>query len=424
MPDGIDRRSLLRGASAAGGLFALPAVGAREQSDAKPVVDPPGREPPGAVFRAGAASRSIQPPKGVTVTSGGFGTCAGCPTRRIREGDDLRAGAFVVSDSDGENAVAVVKLDVQGWLAGYDAADKPGALAGRQRAATALSEELGLAADQGDVVIQATHSHAAPANLALWGTNPAYLQFLTDQVEAAVRAAAREAEPAVLEVGVGDIGYANNVVLGQPNSYEGWTKDTRLPVVRARAAGTGNDRPGTGRTIGIYAQMPAHENIIFGPRVSELSSGHFGAADRWLEAEFGGTAVVGPGTLGDQVTPMQGDATELPDGTPRSYRVVERLGALTGGNRLAGPPERPNRAGRHGGQQRPAAPRPGDERRAVRRELHARRRGRGPADRPLLRAAVRVRQRHRNVGDGASLRRRGGRLRARRSPPPRLDRHP
>jgi len=320
---GIDRRTLLRNATAAGGLLAVPDVAV----SADPPTTTPGGNAPGAVFRIGGASRSITPPPGVEVDVGGYGTCDGCPTNAVRDGDDLKARAIVVSD--GADAVAVVVVDCQGWLAGYEG-EAPGALEGRRRAAQSLETRLGVDADAADVVIQATHSHAAPANLALWGTSPDYLDFVADRTAAAVAAAADSAEEAVLEVGVGDIGYVNNVTIGQANTFEGWTKDTRLPVLRARAAGSGNERPGTGRTVAIYAQVPAHENIIYGPGVSELSSGHFGAAARWLEAEHGGTAVVGPGTLGDQVTPMQGDTTELPDGRPRAYQVVERLGALTG----------------------------------------------------------------------------------------------
>jgi hypothetical protein len=319
----IDRRTLLQNATAAGGMLSVPTIAA----SADPPTTTPGRDAPGAVFRVGGADRSIAPPPGVEVDVGGYGTCDGCPTNAVRDGDDLEARAMVASD--GADAVAVVVIDCQGWMAGYEG-EAPGALAGRRRAARALATALDVDAAAADVVIQATHSHAAPANLALWGTDPEYLEFVADQVAAAVGAAADAAEDAVLEVGVGDIGYVNNVTIGQANSFEGWTKDTRLPVVRARAAGTGNDRPGTGRTVATYAQVPAHENIIYGPGVPELSSGHFGAAARWLEAEHGGTAVVGPGTLGDQVTPMQGDTTELSDGTPRAYQVVERLGALSG----------------------------------------------------------------------------------------------
>lgn len=318
----IKRRNVLRGAGTLGALSFVGTV------SADPPTVPPGQDYPGATFQAGAVNRSIAPPDGVGVDAGGYGTCATCPTTEIRDGDDLKARAMVIADADGETAVAMVVVDAQGWFAGYQQGEF-GIKSVRDRIATTLGAH-GFDIDAGNVVIQSTHSHAAPANIGVWGTNPEYMEYLANRVHETVVEAVDALEPAVIETGVGDIGYISAISLSEGNSYEGWPKDTQLTTLRARAAGTGNDRPGTGRTIGTYATVPSHPHIVHGPSVPELGSDYFGPAARWLESELGGTAVVGPATLGDQVSPMQNERGEFDDGTRRSYRLVDRVGALVG----------------------------------------------------------------------------------------------
>jgi hypothetical protein len=286
------------------------------------------REHPGAAFQADAASRSIAPPDGFGVDAGGSGTCATCPMTNVREGDDLTARSFVVADADGGSVVAMVVVDAQGWFAGYQQGEF-GIKPVRDRIAATLGAR-GFDVDAGNVVVQATHSHAAPANVGIWGTNPEYMRYLATQVHDVVADAVDALEPAVLEAGVGDVGYISAISLAEGNSNEGWPKDTQLTTLRVRAAHTWNDRPGTGRTIGTDATVPCHPHIVHGPSVPELGSDYIGPAARWLEDELGGTAVVGPATLGDQVSPMQNERGEFADGTRRSYRLVDRVGALVG----------------------------------------------------------------------------------------------
>jgi len=152
----------------------------------------------------------------------------------------------------------------------------------------------------------------------IWGTtNPKYLKFVYDQMRAAIEDAAASARPAALEWATTDIGYVNDVLLGQLNANEGWPIDGQLSVLRASDAHTG-------ATIGTYVNVPAHGNIVHGPDSHSMSSEYFGAADRWLESHLGGVGVVGPGTLGDQTTPMQGTAAS------QALTVDSRLGALVG----------------------------------------------------------------------------------------------
>lgn len=322
MTNPLDRRSVLR---RAGALGSISLVGT---TAASPATTPTGRGAPGALFQAGAASRSVAPPAGVGVDAGGYGTCATCPTTAVRDGDDLTANALVVADEDGETIVAMAVVDAQGWFAGYQQGEF-GLTPLRERIA-ATFRGRGFDVDAGHVVVQSTHSHAAPANIGIWGTNPEYMRYLSDSVHDAVVEAVDDMEAAVLESATGDVGYIAAISLSEGNSYEGWPKDTKLTALRARAAGTGNDRPGTGRTIGTYATVPCHPHVVHGPSVPELGSDYFGPARRWLEERIGGTAVVGPATLGDQVSPMQNERGEFADGTRRAYRLVDRIGALVG----------------------------------------------------------------------------------------------
>jgi hypothetical protein len=319
------------GAAATGATVAMTSV-----DGASALASNPGRDPPGALFEAGTAVRSIDPADPSLATHvGGFGTCEGCPTTRVREGDQLSARSFVVVDEDRTAAAAVAVVDVQGWFAGYKQGSY-GITDLRREVTATLSKPreaggIGVETSPGDVLVQATHGHATPSIVGIWGeTNEEYLDYVYEQTRDAIVEAARTTEPALLEAATADVKFVNNVVLGQPNSNEGWLKDGQLPIVRARKGGYGTGKTGVGETLGTYAQVPLHENIAYGPGLSEMTTGYFGAAARWLEAELGGTAVVGPSTLGDQVSPMQGDPGRLPDGTPRSYQVTDRLGALVG----------------------------------------------------------------------------------------------
>ena len=331
----VSRRGVLKGttASATGFVLGTSVLGASGR--VSPPEDAP-RDAPGAVFRVGAARRSIDPLDESQATHiGGYGTCEDCPTTDVRDGDQVSASAFVVADEARENLVAVAVVDVQGWFAGYQDWDL-GIRDLREDVAATLSRPreaggAGVDVAPGDVIVQATHDHAGADIVGIWGdVNPNYLERVYAQTRDAIVSAARDLTPSVLEIGTADASAPVSATRDEGNSYEGWPKDEQLSVVRARRARTGNDRPGTGRTVATYVQMPLHVNIIDGSHVGELASGYFGPAARWLDAAWGGTTVVGPATLGDQVSPMQNDNHRLPDGTFRSYRIVDRLGALVG----------------------------------------------------------------------------------------------
>src|SRR5579884_3947820 len=84
-----------------------------------------------ALFRAGAAVRSINPP--VPVYSGGFSLSP--PITRVH--DPLQVRAFYLSN--GKTALAFVTIDAQGYFSGYEEGSNYGALADRIDGARAAS---------------------------------------------------------------------------------------------------------------------------------------------------------------------------------------------------------------------------------------------------------------------------------------------
>ncbi len=298
---------------------------------------------PGPVFTVGAAVVSTRPVGIAQATHvGGYGDCLGCGphgTTAVRAGDDLDARALYVASPT--HAVVVVSVPVEGWFAGYQEGSRLGITELRAEAAAALSTRRGTPPmTQADIIVNSNHCHACPTVVGLWAnTNPAYLRHLYDQTLAAILAARTAAVPATLRWATADIGYINDVTVGQANANEGWAVDGQLSVLQARAVRGG-------RVVATYAQVPAHGNIAFGPGLPEMDSEHFGAAARWFERHQGGVGIVAAGSLGDQTTPMQGDDTRLPGdprrpypvarpgnptpvGYPRAYDVIDRLGALT-----------------------------------------------------------------------------------------------
>jgi hypothetical protein len=306
-----------------------------------------------AVFRVGAAMRSVAPVDASMATHvGGYGDCNGCPTTRVRSGDEFAVRAMYISD--GTTADVLVAAPAEGWFAGYqegsDATNPGGVQLGITDLRTEAAKELKAPGNPGglptsspitgaNLIVSTIHCHACPTLVGIWGpTNTKYLHYVWTQALGAILDAQRAARPANLTWATGDIGYVNDVTMGQSNANEGWPIDGQLSVLMARAVSDNS-------VIGTYMNVPAHGNLAYGPDLREMNDEHFGAASQWLERHAGGVAVVAAGTLGDQTTPMQGDSTRLktdprgtpdgktdkgsPVGYPRVYDVIERLGALT-----------------------------------------------------------------------------------------------
>jgi hypothetical protein len=243
-----------------------------------------------AVFRAGAAARSINPP--VPVYSGGFSLSP--PITKVH--DPLQVRAFYVSNA--RHAVAFVTIDAQGYFSGYQEGPNLGATPDRIAAARAASTTGHVPMTGADIIVQATHTHAGPTLEGIWGPVPlVYLKLVHDQVVAAVAAAARKARPAYLQFATLDDRNIAGVNINQDN-YQGWINDPQISVLRALS-------PRTGRTIGLFANVPTHGAHVCGQCLKLLSADYFGAVRAQLDRELGGTSVVGPASLGRLESPVE-----------------------------------------------------------------------------------------------------------------------
>lgn len=244
-----------------------------------------------ARFRAGGAVRAIAPP--VPVFSGGFGLSPPI----TKEHDALTVRAFYV-ESRG-HAVAFATVDAQGYFAAYQESPTLGITDERAAAARRIAAlPGGPQMTSADVVVQATHSHAAPTLEGIWGPSPrVYLQLVHDRVVDALVAAARRARPAYLQAAVVDANRLDTHVI-DTDSYPGWANDGRLSVLRAVD-------PTTRATIATFANASVHGAHVKGDSERFLSADYFGRASRELQRKLGGVAVVGPATLGRQESPVE-----------------------------------------------------------------------------------------------------------------------
>jgi hypothetical protein len=254
----------------------------------------PARAEP-ALFEVGFAVRNLDPsgcaacrPEGQFL--GGFGYDD--PVTVVNDPLEVRAMAI----SSGTKTVLLAIVDTQGWFAGNQ--EGPwGNRDAREHAAAAL----GLS--PADIVISSTHSHAAPTIMGIWGsTDPAYLEYVHDQtvaalVEAGTPANMRAAELLAAEADVGDTTIS---AIEQTDGYQGWRIDGRTPVLWARD-------PATKATLGLYANVPVHADIVNGVGLDLISADHIGVERRLLDRDLGGTSVIAMGTLGRQEAIVQTD---------------------------------------------------------------------------------------------------------------------
>jgi PKD domain-containing protein len=240
-----------------------------------------------ATFKVGAATASVDPLPGVPVYAGGFGLSP--PITKVH--DPLEVRALYVENAEGD-AVAMAVLDAQAAFSAYQDAPELGLTAIREDAAKAA----GLRAQ--DIIVQATHSHAAPTLEGIWGPVPrAYLQLVHDRTVEAIAQAARQAKTAHLSIATFDAPWMNNIDTQQTDSYPGWAQDGQVSVLRATSP--------SGRSLATFASVPAHGDIVEGSGEEQLSADYFGFVRAALDERLGGTNIVGPATLGREETPVQ-----------------------------------------------------------------------------------------------------------------------
>ena len=161
--------------------------------------------------------------------------------------DPLQVRAFFVGH--GKQAVTFVSVDSQGWFAAYQTPNVgDGADDARRDAAAALAAR-GYDVSAANVVVSATHDHAAPTIMGIWGhTDPEYLHRVKRAAVQAVLEAEANARAAELWSATGTIQGLVSQIQGT-DQMAGFARRHQLPVLWAR-------EPGTGATIAHVRRRP------------------------------------------------------------------------------------------------------------------------------------------------------------------------
>jgi len=272
---------------------------------------------PNALFQVGAAAVSIAPQ--APVFAGGSSD-KNKPAIQTSN-DPLEVRAFVVAK--GDKAVAFAVVDSTGYFAEYQGTEAGmGQFGARVDAAQKLVER-GFKVDRSAVMVSATHSHATPTVVGIWGlmgpANRAYLKQVHDAVVKAVDLAAANLKTSELWVANGDISamvWQNGQGTNHP---DGFSVDTKMPILWARD-------PATGATNALYVTVPTHPDQFRpfnGTVVQGYSADTPGYVRAKMDATIGGVSVVGSGTLGRQEPPGQN-----PDYAEVGYQGEYLLNAL------------------------------------------------------------------------------------------------
>ncbi len=278
-------------------------------------------QPDPALFQVGTSVVDISPDK--PMVDGGYSS-----NYLVTGGvhDPLQVRAFFIGH--GKQAVTFVSVDSQGWFAAYQTPNVgDGADDARRDAATALAAR-GYEVSPANVVVSATHDHAAPTIMGIWGhTDPAYLHRVKEAAVQAVLAAEENTRPAELWSATGTIRGLLSQVQGT-DQMAGFAVDNQLPILWAR-------EPGTGATIGMYADVPVHvdEYDPTRPGNNQFTADYPGYVRDRLAQLFGGTEVIAAGTLGRQETiGAAGDYAEVSE--QGRFVTNELIRALTSAHRI------------------------------------------------------------------------------------------
>lgn len=265
-------------------------------------------------------TRLVAPLIGCVIAAG----CAGVFQRPL---PPAPASYAVRAVADGPLAIGSAERDITpavgGYLAGFDLARTSTAVASRLKVRALVVEcggrpfaivgvdNLGLLREDvdwikrgvagfrnGDVFVCASHTHAAPDLIGLWGfylltsgRDRGYLAAVREAVAAAVAEARERAVPAELVAGVAALPPAGLV----RNSNRAGVFDRRLRVLHGRALADG-------RPVGSLLHLACHPEVL--PRNNTEISADFAGAlcDEW-RARGHGQAVFVNGALGAMISP-------------------------------------------------------------------------------------------------------------------------
>jgi hypothetical protein len=250
-----------------------------------------------AEFKVGFARVVIDPARPQYL--GGFGY--GPPVVKLASPDDhMEVRAIAIADAAGKNLVEMAIVDTQGYFSGNQ--EGPwGSRDARLDAAKLVAASHVVSGDVTDanMIVSSTHSHAAPTIMGIWGpTDAEYLKQVHDGTVRALVDATSNMRVANLYAATGDVSASIVEAVTQTDGYQGWPVDGRTPVLWARD-------PSTGATLGLYANVPVHADVVDGMDDGIISADHIGFTRRALDAALGGTSVVAMGTLGRQESIIQ-----------------------------------------------------------------------------------------------------------------------
>ena len=256
-----------------------------------------------AVFYAGAAKRDITPDPLLPI-SGGMGT----PTPAKSRQGSLTARAMTFRS--GPETVAVVGLDLLGY---------PSVLADRARKLVPRVQPTG-------ILIGSTHTHSAPDCYAYPDSKGghtgslAYMEFVAQQIGAAINEALDRMQPAELRIASGEAKGKIAYNYYAPDLY-----DRTAGVVQVRAAG--------GQPIGTLVNYAIHPEVM-GSAQGVLSPDLVGPLYDRLEQSAGGIAVFMNSAQGGMVTADNRNLDSPSDrlrgywNDSRSWSECERIGNL------------------------------------------------------------------------------------------------
>ncbi|MEW6745036.1 MAG: hypothetical protein AB1486_19965 [Planctomycetota bacterium] len=275
---------------------------------------------------AGVAVRSITPrvsPADPPVYLAGFGHDR---VARAIDGD-LTARALVLSQ--GSETVALVAVDLIGLLAGEV-----------QAVRCALAERC---AGEGplELFVAATHTHAGPDTMGLWGRRPwlsgasrGYLRHVREAIVECVVEARRRLQPSVLHAGTVDV--SDRI------------RDTRPPQVIHGEMTVLAVESTEGAAIATVVNLSNHPEVL-SARNPVLSADFPYYLRRKIEAERGGVALYLSGAVGGLMTPRRVEVIDpitkerAPRGSLRACELygeelgAKALGALRSGRQLGAP---------------------------------------------------------------------------------------
>jgi hypothetical protein len=276
-----------------------------------------------------ASTGSPWPENPNCIYMGGFGLGPTNPVTSWNQDLGLWVRAVALRDRQGDDLVLVV-LDGEGYF--WDYGSKCDDCGIKQLTdQLAADEELGLEAR--DIVVAATHAHAAPDFIGGWGFVPDwYMKQVADTIKSTIRDAVASMRPAVLEYGESNARRFNHE---RRDTYRA-AEEQQLAWLRAYAPAEDTPKKGSGaskakpaETIATLGAFAAHPTS-FGTNGGEAHPDWPGLFEKSLEQRFGGVGMHFMTGLGN----VSADHLGSPAGADSMAGLIKGLG---GGDRIEQP---------------------------------------------------------------------------------------